>query len=41
LAERFQSWHALWVERGFMRMIRALFDDQSAPERLLSLPGNR
>jgi exodeoxyribonuclease V beta subunit len=36
--ERFQRWHTLWVERGFMRMIRALFDDTGVPRRLLSHP---
>jgi len=38
-AERFQRWHALWVERGTMRMIRAVFDDSGVPARLLTRPG--
>lgn len=36
--ERLQRWHALWVERGFMRMIRALFDETNVPKRLLAHP---
>jgi exodeoxyribonuclease V beta subunit len=37
--ERFRSWNALWVERGFMRMFRALLAETGAPEKLLARPG--
>jgi exodeoxyribonuclease V beta subunit len=37
--ERFRAWNALWVERGFMRMFRALLADTRAPEKLLGRPG--
>jgi exodeoxyribonuclease V beta subunit len=37
--ERFRAWNALWVERGFTRMFRALLRDIGAAERLLSFPG--
>jgi exodeoxyribonuclease V beta subunit len=36
--EKLQLWHTLWVERGFMRMIRALLDDTDVARRLLALP---
>ncbi len=36
--DKLQRWHTLWVERGFMRMIRALFDDTEVPRRLLAHP---
>jgi exodeoxyribonuclease V beta subunit len=36
--DRLQRWHTLWVERGFTRMIRALFDETGVPRRLLSHP---
>jgi len=38
-AERFQRWHGLWVERGTMRMICALFEESGVAERLLKLSG--
>jgi exodeoxyribonuclease V beta subunit len=37
--ERFRAWNALWVERGFMRMFRALLGETRAAERLLARPG--
>jgi exodeoxyribonuclease V beta subunit len=37
--ERLQRWHTLWVERGFMRMIRAFLDETGVPRRLLAHPG--
>jgi exodeoxyribonuclease V beta subunit len=37
--ERFRAWNALWVDRGFMRMFRALLAETDAAERLLSRPG--
>jgi exodeoxyribonuclease V beta subunit len=37
--ERFRAWNALWVERGFTRMFRALVYEMGAAERLLSFPG--
>jgi exodeoxyribonuclease V beta subunit len=37
--ERFRSWNTLWVERGFMRMFRALLAETRAPEKLLARPG--
>jgi exodeoxyribonuclease V beta subunit len=37
--ERFRAWNTLWVERGFMRMFRALLTETRAAEKLLSRPG--
>ena len=38
-ATRFRSWHDLWVERGFIRMFRALLADTAAAKRLLERVG--
>ncbi|MBX3126841.1 MAG: UvrD-helicase domain-containing protein [Polyangiaceae bacterium] len=36
---RFRAWHELWVERGFMRMFRALLAETGAVGNLLEQPG--
>lgn len=36
---RFRKWHELWVERGFVRMFRALLTDTGAAANLLALAG--
>ncbi|MCC6667163.1 MAG: exodeoxyribonuclease V subunit beta [Polyangiaceae bacterium] len=36
---RFRKWHDLWVERGFVRMFRALLTDTGAAANLLALAG--
>lgn len=35
---RFQRWHQLWVERGFVSAMRAMLQDCDVPERLLRRP---
>ncbi|MBI3203981.1 MAG: exodeoxyribonuclease V subunit beta [Myxococcales bacterium] len=36
---RFRKWHGLWLERGFVRMFRALLTDTPAAANLLALAG--
>lgn len=37
--ECFGAWHELWRSRGFIRMFRAVLDEQHVRERLLAMPG--